>query len=109
MSLPLYVGELQWRKLVVAAFALLPSQRLAGSKTYDPPNLAAGASTSTTVTVTGAVLGQPAQACFSLDTAGVALAAMVTAADTVTVILTNTTGGAVDLASGTLSAFAWVA
>lgn len=109
MALSIFVGELQWRKLVAAALALLPSARLTGSKVYDPPSIAAGASTSTTVTVTGAILGQPAQAAFSLDTAGVMLGAVVSAADTVTVTLLNPTSGAVDLASGTLSAFAWVA
>lgn len=75
-----------------------------GSKTFDPPSIADKASTTTTVTVTGASLGDFAVASFSLDTTGVSLAAQVTSANTVTVIFSNLTGGAVDLASGLLRA-----
>lgn len=76
---------------------------LVGSKTYDPPNLAAGASTSTTVTVTGVVLADFVKSIsFGIDQAGVEFSGYVSAADTVTVWLTNKTGGAVDLASSTL-------
>lgn len=82
---------------------VFPARILTGSKTFDPPSIANGASTTTTVTVTGAILGNRALASFSLDTTGVALAAQVTAANTVTVIFLNLTGGAVDLASGTLA------
>lgn len=76
---------------------------LRGSKTYDPPSIAAGANTSTTVGCTGALLGDFVKASFSLDTAGVVLDAYMSANDTATVYLTNKTAGAVDLASGTLS------
>ncbi len=58
----------------------------------------------TTVTVTGAVLGNTALAAFSLDLQGITIAASVSAADTVTVTLRNNTGGVLDLGSGTLSA-----
>lgn len=77
---------------------------LSGSKTWNPPSVADKASTTTTVSVVGAALGAPATAAFSLDLAGLNLNAYVSAADTVTVVLSNLTGGAVDLASGTLSA-----
>ena len=78
---------------------------LRGSATYNPPSLAAGASTTTTVTVPGAVIGDGATAAFSLARTGVRIADVeVTAADTVTVTLTNTTGATVDLAQGTLYA-----
>lgn len=77
---------------------------LSGSTTYDPPSLADGAGASTTVTVTGAALGDMAIASFSLSTQGITVTANVTAADTVTVRFQNETGGVIDLTSGTLRA-----
>ncbi|CAB4165395.1 hypothetical protein UFOVP833_56 [uncultured Caudovirales phage] len=109
MALQIYAQTIQWRNQVVARFQALPSARLTGSKTYDPPSIGAGAAASTTVTVTGALLGQQAGGAFSLSLGGLYLTASVTAADTVTVTLVNPTGSPIDLASGTLSAFAWVA
>ena len=75
---------------------------LVGSATYDPPNLLALGTTTTTVTVTGAALGDYATCSFSLSSAGVMMTAYVSAANTVTVVLFNPTAGAIDLASGTL-------
>ncbi len=80
---------------------------LAGSATWNPPNLASGASETTTVTVAGAVLGQRSTASFSLTLAGLTLSSYVSAADSVTVVLSNLTGGAVDLASGTVKCWVW--
>lgn len=81
---------------------------LNGSKTFNPASIAAGATETTTVTVTGAVAGDFAIASFSdVATANadkVQLAAKVSAADTVSVTFTNTHSAAVDLASGTLRA-----
>lgn len=78
---------------------------LTGSKTFDWPSVANGANSNTTVTVTGAVLGDNAMASMSVAVpAGSHMFASVTAADTVTVTLFNGTGGALDLASGTLRA-----
>lgn len=77
--------------------------QLRGSKTFDAPSIAAGASTTTTVTVTGATLGQYATASFSLSVAGLVVTAYVSATDTVTVVFANLTGAPVDLASGTLT------
>jgi len=74
--------------------------------TYDPPSLADGAGTTTTVTVTGAALGDMAQASFSLATSGITISAWVSAADTVSVRFQNESGGVLDIASGTLKA--WV-
>jgi len=71
--------------------------------TYDPPSIAAGASTTKTVTVAGAVVGDLAQAAFSQYHADIEIAATVSAAGTVTVKLKNTGGSSVDLASGTLT------
>ena len=75
-----------------------------GSATFNPSNLADGAGETTTVTVTGAALGDFAFAAFSLDLQGILLTAWVSAADTVSVRLQNETTGALNLAEGTLSA-----
>jgi hypothetical protein len=78
------------------------SQRKA-SKTFDPPSVASGASTTTTVTYTGAAVGDQFVAAFSNSLSGLVLTAYVSAANTVTTVFFNPTGGAVDLASGTLT------
>lgn len=75
-----------------------------GTATYDPPSLIDGAGISTTVTVTGAALGDVALASFSLSTQGITVTANVTAANTVTVRFQNETGGTIDLGSGTVKA-----
>jgi hypothetical protein len=75
-----------------------------GSAVYDPANLVDGAGVTTTVTVTGATLGDIAEASFSLDLVGITLTAWVSAANTVSVRFQNETGIAVDLGSGTLRA-----
>ena len=70
---------------------------------FNPPSLAAGASTSTTVTVPGAKAGDPAVASLtSITGGGWVLSAQGTADNTVTVTLANQTGAVADLASGTL-------
>lgn len=86
--------------------AALPSRYgkpLYGTVTYDPPSIAAGASTFTDVAVTGAALGDTVDVGFSLDGAGVIFRGYVRVANSIRVYLTNLTAGAVDLASGTLS------
>lgn len=95
-----------WREFLTV-LTKLPAARLAGETTYDPPNLAAGATTTTTVAVPGATLGWDASAAFSLSLSGLAMTAYVSAADTVTVVLFNPTAGAINLASGTLTAWSW--
>lgn len=104
-----FVGEQQWRREVVAAFGGLPTKILSASKTYDPPSVAdKSASTATTLTVTGAAIGNRCAAGFSHDLQGLQLNAWVSAANTVSVNLLNLTGGTIDLASGTLSVDVWV-
>lgn len=101
----LYIAENLYRRQVNAALEQMPAAMLMGSKTFDPPSIANGAQTTTTVTVSGCVLGDFCVApSFSLDTAGLVLSGQVTASDTVTVTFRNGTGGAVDLDSGTLAA-----
>jgi hypothetical protein len=76
---------------------------LSGSATWDPASIADGDEAETTVTVTGAALGDFVDACsFSIDVADLGVSAAVSATDTVAVSLLNNTGGAVDLASSTV-------
>ena len=74
----------------------------ATTATWNPGEIAVGASTTTTVTVSGAVLGDFVLASFSLTLGGLTMSAYVSATSTVTVVLANLTGAVVDLASGTL-------
>ena len=76
---------------------------LRGSATWDPGSVADDAMTSTTVTVAGAAAGDRVVASHTALTAGWLISAYGTSANTVTVTIHNNTGGAVDLASGTLS------
>jgi len=77
--------------------------RLTGSDTWDPGSIADGDEETKEVTVTGAALGDFVRVSFSLDVADLVLDAKVTAANTVTCVLANNTGDAVDLTSGTIS------
>ena len=76
---------------------------LIGQTTYDWPSIANGAHATTTVTVTGAVLIDIATASLGRDLQGMQMTAYVSSANTVTVVLYNATGAAVDLISGTLT------
>lgn len=73
-----------------------------GSDTWDPGNIADGSFEAKEVTVNGANLGDYAIASFSLDVEDLILTANVTAANTVTALLSNNTGGAVNLGEGTV-------
>lgn len=79
-------------------------EHLTGSKTHDFASVADGAQATTTVTVTGAALGDfVTGVSVSVDAVLVNLHGYVSAADTVTVVLQNESGGAVNLASATLA------
>lgn len=78
------------------------SGEVSASVTWDPPSLAAGEWTSTTVALAEAVVGDFAVASFSNPNGLVVLVAQVTAAGVVTVAAGNVSGGVIDLASGTL-------
>jgi len=94
----------------VAGVRLIPSPtagqvepcELFGSATWDAGAIADGDEEAKEVTVTGAALGDFVQASLSIDVADLALVAAVTAANTVTALLLNNTGGAIDLASATI-------
>jgi|TARA_R110000751_G_scaffold163272_2_gene269586 hypothetical protein len=78
------------------------SSYMAGSETKDWGSIADGDELSEDVTVTGAALGDFAVASMSIDVTDLIITASVTAANVVTVMLSNNTGGAIDLGSGTL-------
>lgn len=76
---------------------------LSGSKTYDLGSLVDGAGGSTTVTVTGAALGDfVIGVSVGVDAAGLTITGYVSATNTVTVCFQNESGGPVDLVSTTL-------
>lgn len=74
-----------------------PLRAMLGTATLDFPSIPAGATADLTVTVTGAAVGDHAiPAPTTLPPAGITWQATVTAADTATVRLANTTAGAID-------------
>lgn len=73
------------------------------SATWDPGNITNNSSEAKQISAVGAAMGDFVLASFSLDLQNLTISAHVTAADLVDVILQNATGGAVDLASGTVS------
>jgi len=85
-------------------FALLQKSTkiIVADANYDPPSIAAGATARATMTVNGARAGDFAVASFTPANTGITLLAQVTSDDTVTVTFWNVTGGAIDLAAGTL-------
>lgn len=75
---------------------------LTGSATWNPGSIADGNEEAQEITVTGAALGDfVIGVSFSLDVQDLQLTADVTAADTVTAVLSSS-GDTVDLASGTV-------
>jgi hypothetical protein len=96
------VATLALRAWNGVAWAILAPRILEASVIFDPPSLAAGEGVTTTVTVTGAALGDFSRASFGVDLQSVTLTAWVAAADTVSVRFQNSTTGSVDLGSGTL-------
>jgi len=75
---------------------------LQGSATWNPGVIPNSSGEDKDVTVAGAALGDFAMAAFSLDVTGVVLNAQVTAANTVTAVMSNNTGQSKNLAEGTL-------
>ncbi len=72
------------------------------SAVFNPSNLANGAEESKYVTVAGAVLGDFVMVSFSLSLQGIKLLAHVNSPNSVRCTFSNHTGGAIDLAEGTL-------
>ncbi len=73
---------------------------LSGSDTWDPGNIVDGTEEAKDVAVTGAEMGDLVIAGFSLDVLDLVLNGQVTAANVVTCVLANNTGGAIDLGDG---------
>ena len=71
--------------------------------TWNPGSIASGAEETVDITVSGATLGDYVLVSFTLDILDLTLTAQVTATSTVTAQLSNLTGGAINLASGTVS------
>jgi hypothetical protein len=80
---------------------------LYGEATWDPASIANGARESKDVTVPGIDRGSFTLAALTRDTTGLAITCAGKTTDTATVTLSNNTGGAVDLASGTVRVFGW--
>lgn len=95
------VGYTVQRYLLIGANSRVHFE-LHGSYTWDPPSIDDGNEAAENFTVTGAEVGDYAIASFSLDVADLVLNAQVTGANTVTCILANNTGGAIDLVEGTV-------
>jgi hypothetical protein len=87
-----------------SATGATPFRVLTGTATTDLASIADGAALTTTVTVTGAVAGDPVIGIghTALTTEDLLVTGKVSAADTVEIVLHNKSGGAVDLASGTI-------
>lgn len=109
-SAPVAGGPVGWVCTTAGAY---PTQQhtpfgsswLSGSATFNPADLADGAGETTTVTVTGAALGDFVMVSFSLDTTGLTITGWVSAADTVSVRFQNEVGaGNINIGSGTLRA-----
>lgn len=79
-------------------------KHLSATKTHNWASVADGAQATTTVTCAGAALGDEVSCSMSVSLQGMQLTGYVSLADTITVVLRNATGGAVDLASATLRA-----
>lgn len=63
---------------------------------YNPPSIASGAMASTTVTVSGAALGDQVQVAPTVDIGALIVSAKVTSANTVTIYLANLSGASID-------------
>lgn len=102
-----YTSRLRVSGIVAAtgAATTAPADYLTGSATYDTASLNDAAGATTTVTVTGAVLGDfVVGVSFGVDLQGITVTAYVSAADTVSVRIQNESGGTLDLASTTIRA-----
>jgi len=76
-------------------------ETLHGKATWNPPSIANGASTSFTITVAGAVMGDCVLASCDTNLLGLSLTGYVSSSNQVVIILTNNTGSAVDFPSST--------
>jgi|GEM_PF-1868865 len=93
---------------VISAGSTPILKHLSAAATWDPASISNGAAAATTITVTGAALGDTVVATFDqIGTYNMVITGHVQAADTVRVVLNNHNGGAVNLGSGTVRADVW--
>lgn len=92
------------RSAIRSLFDAIRTAFLRGSATYDAASLVDGAGATSTITVTGAALGDLVVVSAGVDLQGITLTAYVSAADTVSFRLQNESGGTLDLASTTFRA-----
>ncbi len=78
------------------------AQTFRSSITYDPGSILDGNFDKKAITMTGVALGDIVQASFDVDLVDLQLTAQVVAANEVEAVISNSTNGTVDLASGTL-------
>jgi len=91
-----------WVNYLGRAVEVSRNVSLTGFSLFDPPSIATGSQSTRTITVSGAVVGDFVQLSYSRDLTGLTLTGYVSAVDTVTAVMFNATGGAVDLLSGYL-------
>lgn len=92
---------------ITAELSGIRNDRIDAAVTYNPPSLADGARDTTTVTVTGAAIGDMVTVSTGASASGVLIYGFVSAANTVTVVFQNNTGGTVDLPSSALNIAVW--
>ena len=80
-------------------FGVLPLRQ---TGTFNPGNIVDGSRETTTLSVTGAIAGDYVQVSFTQDLQGIQIFGYVSAADTVTIVFSNETGGDINLASSSL-------
>lgn len=80
--------------------------RMTGSASWTPGAIAAGASVSKNITISGARMGGGVTPSFSLDLSGASISGYVQADNAVTVVISNATGGTITLGAGTAYATA---
>jgi len=93
--------ELVWKNS--AGTSSTTSLRFVATKSYDWPSLATGSQQSTTVTLTGAVMGQRVLCSINANLQGTRMWAEITSTDTVTVYHRNDTGSTIDVLGGTIA------
>ena len=98
--------EYDGAQVMIAGSPVAPILR--ASATWNPANMVDGAVVSTTVTVTGAAIGDVALAAHDqIGANDVIVSAHVEAADTVRMMIVNKTGGDLNIANGTVYVTVW--
>ncbi len=97
-------GTLNGHQISLTTFSTQGPDGQCESTTWAPGVIAAGSQATTTLTVSGAALGDLTLGSFSLSLQGCLFSLYVSAANTVTAVIYNGTGSSVTIGSGTLKA-----